>query len=201
MVKAKTVLILILIVLGVSVVGAQETPGFVSDLAQLMTRYGLTDEKINAFRAGASELDWTAAADIDPLTLTFVFEYGLTMENGPVDEPLVFAHAIAHQIARMTQFGLDNRQIGLACTEATREVVHSMQQEQTQSMGENGTALGEMLRTRLMSAGEGQMLRIASRVRNSTPSGDIHRIGETEPGVPPERPENPGSGTGSGPNK
>lgn len=192
--------LLALLVFGGGIGFAQDVPEYVGDLAPLLARYGLTEEKINAFQTGAEGLDWSGAMEIDPLTLAFVFEYGLTMDGGPIDEPLVFAYAIAKQIARMAQMGLDDRQVALACTEATREAVQLMQQDRTQSMGEDGSELGEMLRTRLMNAAETQMLRVAARVRNSTPAGETHWVGGEQPGVPPEDPQNPDPGKPGGPN-
>ena len=109
--RAKLLLTLIVIVFGASAVAAQEVPAYVFDLAPLLAQYGLTEEQINAFQVGAADLDWTGAEDIDPQMLAHVFEYGLSIEGGPIQNTLVFAHAWAHLIAQMSQMGLKDRRI------------------------------------------------------------------------------------------
>lgn len=177
---------------------AQETGGeaFLLELSTQLAELGWDDDALAEFEAAAGELDWSGTENADPKLVAWAFEFGVPDDTLAVQERAHLALALATQTAQLTRLGYAERDVAEAAMQATRAVVGEMAQLRNETGNPN---LGEMIQNQLNKAMEEQA-RTVTRTRSGNASGGIHRIGESDPGIPlnPDDPPSPGDPAGPG---
>jgi hypothetical protein len=191
------VTIAVLAIVSVAVVG-QEISGetFMLQLATELSELGWNEDAVQQFKNAANGLDWSGAENADPKLVAWALEFGMSDDAVAVQERAQLALALATHTAQMTRLGYTDRDLAAAAVQATRLATETM----TRSRNESGDpdAIGDMVRTRLGEAME-QQTRTATQVRNGNQTGNIYRIGESDPGVPVSPDEQPNPGNPDGP--